>query len=63
MAAVFHPSGIAVNHVNYGNRIVLIPGTAQPSKKPALQKTTRQQPSPRRIVVIKNGQLVGSAGQ
>jgi hypothetical protein len=52
-----------MNPANLGNRLVLISGIAPPSKKPAFQKATRQQPATRRIVVVKNGQLAGRAGR
>jgi hypothetical protein len=48
-----------MNQTKIANRIVVIAGTAPANEKPCYQKPTEQRPTARRIVVIRNGKLVG----
>jgi hypothetical protein len=52
-------TGIAMNQIKIGSRIVVIAGTAPAQEKLGYREPTQQRPTARRIVVIKNGKLVG----
>jgi hypothetical protein len=49
-----------MNRMHHGRRIVVINGTTQTNEKPGPQEHARLQPAARRIVVIRNGQVVRS---
>jgi hypothetical protein len=49
-----------MNQTRIANRVVLIGSTAPPNEKTGYLQPTQQRPTTRRIVVITNGQLVGS---
>ena len=59
MLATTH-TGTAMNQTKISNRIVLIGRTAPANKKTGYLKPTAQRPTTHRIVVIRNGELVGS---
>jgi len=48
-----------MNQTKIGSRIVVIAGTAPINEKPGYREPTEQRPTARRIVVIRNGKLVG----
>jgi hypothetical protein len=52
-------TGIAMNQIKIGSRIVVIAGTAPAQEKLGYREPTQQRPTTRRIVVIRNGKLVG----
>jgi len=52
--------GIVMNQIKIGNRVVVIAGTATANEKSSHQGIPNQRPTARRIVVIKNSELVGS---
>ena len=49
-----------MNQTKIGNRVVVIAGTAPASKKTGYREPVAQRSTTRRIVVIRNGELVGS---
>jgi hypothetical protein len=53
-------TGTAMNQTKIGNRVVLIGRTALANEKTAFLQPTKQRPTTHRIVVIRNGELVGS---
>jgi hypothetical protein len=52
-------TGTAMNQTKIGNRVVAIAGTAPASGNADYRKPTEQRHTARRIVVIRNGELVG----
>jgi hypothetical protein len=48
-----------MNQTKIGNRVVLIGSTAPAHVKTGYLQPTKQRPTTRRIVVIRNGELVG----
>jgi hypothetical protein len=48
-----------MNQTKTGNRIVVIAGTAPASEKTGYREPTERQTTAQRIVVIKNGKLIG----
>jgi hypothetical protein len=48
-----------MNQTKIGNRVVLIGHTARANEKIGCTQPTNQRPTTHRIVVIKNGELVG----
>jgi hypothetical protein len=48
-----------MNQTKIGNRVVLIGHTATATEKTACLQPTNQRPATHRIVVIRNGELVG----
>jgi hypothetical protein len=58
--AINRIGGIDMTQGKFGNRVVVIAGTATTSGNTDQGKTTEQRPNARRIVVIRNGELVGS---
>jgi len=52
-------TGIAMNQTTIGNRVVLIGHTARANEKIGCTQPTNQRPTTHRIVVIRNGELVG----
>ena len=48
-----------MNQTKIGNRFVVIAGTAPANEKPGYRKPTEQRHTAQRIVVIRNGKLVG----
>jgi hypothetical protein len=53
-------TGAAMKPTQIGNRVVVIGPTAPAAEKITNRGTTDQRPTTRRIVVIKDGQMVGS---
>jgi len=53
-------TGTAMNQTKLSNRVVVIAGTAPANEKPGYREPTEQRPTARRIIVIRNGQLVGN---
>jgi hypothetical protein len=51
--------GTAMNQTKIGNRVVAIAGTASANEKPGYREPTEQRHTARRIIVIRNGKLVG----
>jgi hypothetical protein len=49
-----------MNQMHHGRRIVVMSGSTQRNEKPGSQERARLQPAARRIVVIRNGQVVRS---
>ena len=49
-----------MNQTKIGNRVVVIGSTAQANEKTGYLQPTKQRPTTHRIVVIRNGELVGS---
>jgi hypothetical protein len=49
-----------MNQTNIGNRIVVIAGTAPAIEKNGYREPVRKRATSRRLVVIKNGELVRS---
>jgi len=49
-----------MNQTKSGNRVVLISRSAPASQKTVSRQPTAQRPTTYRIVVIKNGELVGN---
>ena len=47
-----------MNQTKIGNRVVAIAGTAPANEKPGCREPTEQRHTTRRIVVIRNGELV-----
>ena len=52
--------GSAMKQTKIGNRVIVIGCTASPTEKIAYREPTIQRAASQRIVVIKNGELVGS---
>jgi hypothetical protein len=52
-------TGTAMNQTKIGNRVVLIGRTARANEKIGCTQPTNQRPTTHRIVVIRNGELVG----
>jgi hypothetical protein len=52
-------TGAAMNQTQIGNRVVVIGPTASATEKIACRVPAPQRATPHRIVVIKNGELVG----
>ncbi len=50
-----------MNQIKMGNRVVIIAGTASTNEKTRYREANQERPTPRRIVVIRNGELVGSS--
>jgi hypothetical protein len=48
-----------MNQTKIGNRVVLIGRTARANEKIGCTQPTNQRPTTHRIVVIRNGELVG----
>jgi hypothetical protein len=48
-----------MNHTLIGNRVVIIRSTAPANEKTGPRQPAPQRPTPQRIVVIKDGELVG----
>jgi hypothetical protein len=53
-------TGAAMNQTQIGNRVVVIRSTTPATEKVARREPTQQRATPHRIVVIRNGELVGS---
>jgi hypothetical protein len=51
--------GTAMNQTKSGNRVVLIGRTARANEKIGCSQPTNQRSTTHRIVVIRNGELVG----
>jgi len=49
-----------MNQTKIGNRVVVIAGTAPANEKAGCREPAGQRATARRIVVIRNGELVGS---
>jgi hypothetical protein len=54
-------TGITMNQTKIGSRIVLIAGTTPASQKTVHREPIKQRRKARRIVVIRNGKLVGNS--
>ena len=48
-----------MNQTKIGNRIVVIAGTAPAKEKPGYRELNEQRPTARRIVLFRNGKVVG----
>jgi hypothetical protein len=53
-------TGLAMNQTRIGNRLVIIAGTAPANVKAGCREPAGQRATARRLVVIRNGELVGS---